>query len=151
MKRLLTILILSLVVMMAQAGIKTVTFAGLKYAVDTDRQVAQLIQQEVKIKGDLVIPDTIKYKDKASGKYIHCPVVSIAPYALAGQKGIKSLYIPASVTSIGDYAFANCKKLRHARFGSSLGLRANHENWFAGAKKLEIDSVLMPGESVSIY
>ena len=97
MKRLLTILILSLVVMMAQAGIKTVTFAGLKYAVDTDRQVAQLIQQEVKIKGDLVIPDAIKYKDKASGKYIHCPVVSIAPYALAGQKGIKSLYIPASM------------------------------------------------------
>ena len=150
MRKLLAIISFALVVLAAQAEIKTVTYKGLVYAVDTENQVAQLSRQPNVIKGDLVIPEFIRYKNKATGKYVLCTVISIAPYALAGQKGLKSVSIPASVEDIGDYAFANCKKLRLARFGSSLGARASRENWFAGTKKLEIESVLMPGESISL-
>ena len=148
LQRLLSILCFSLVVLAAQAEIKAVTYKGIRYAVDTENQVAEVMRQTNEIKGDLVIPETIRYK--SSGKYVTCTVVSIAPEAFAGFKGLKSVYIPATVQWIGDYAFAYCKKLRHARFGSSLGARASKENWFVGTKKLEIESVLMPGESISL-
>ena len=137
--------------MMVQAAVKHVQYKGLTYAVDTELQEAQLCRQSVTIKGDLPIPETIKYKDKASGKFIQCPVVSIAEYALEGQKKLKSLYIPASIQEIGDYAFANCRRLRHVYFGSSeMGAKAGNQNWLSGTKA-NVEFVLMPGESVLLH
>ena len=149
MKKLIISLLLLISTMMAQAAVKHVQYRGLSYAVDTELQVAQLTRQSVTIKGDLPIPEEIKYKDKTSGKYVSATVTSIAEGALAGQKKLKSLYIPASVQEIGDYAFANCRRLRHIYFNSSLGANAGSKNWLAGTKA-DIHFVLMPGESVSI-
>lgn len=150
MKKMVFFIMLLTCTIMVQAAVKHVQYKGLSYAVDTELQVAQLSHQTVIIKGDLPIPEVIKYKDKASGKYIECPVVSIAKYALEGQKKLKSLYIPASVQEIGDYAFANCRRLRHIHFASSIGANAGSQNWTSGTKA-NIHFVLMPGESVSIH
>ena len=149
MKKMILLVLLFVSTMVAQAAVKHVQYKGLSYSVDTELQVAQLSRQTVIIKGDLPIPELIKYKDKASGKFISVPVTSIAESALAGQKKLKSLYIPASVQEIGDYAFANCRRLRHIYFASSLGANANEMNWLSGTKA-DIHFVLMPGESVSI-
>jgi len=149
MKKWFLLILLSISMMMAQAAVKHVQYKGLSYTVDTESQVAQLSRQTVIIKGDLPITEMIKYKDKASGKYISVPVTSIADGALEGQKKLKSLYIPASVVEIGDYAFANCKRLRHIYFASSLGANASQMTWLSGTKA-NIHFVLMPGESISI-
>lgn len=53
-------------------------------------------------KGDLVIPDFIA----------GYPVVKIASYAFYQCESIRSLTIPASVTSIGMRAFGDCRKLK---------------------------------------
>lgn len=73
----------------------------------------------------------------------------IPQFLLFGNPAVKEISIPQSVTEIGEYAFANCKKLRHVRFQNSLGTRANQETWFIGTSA-NIESVLMPGETVSI-
>ena len=150
MKRYILSILLFVSTMMVQAAVKHVQYKGLSYAVDTELQVAQLSRQTVIIKGDLPIPEVIKYKDKTSGRYIECPVVSIAKYALEGQKKLKSLRIPASVQEIGNYAFANCRRLRHIYFESSIGANAGSKNWTSGTKA-NIHFVLMPGESVSLH
>ena len=150
MKKMIFSVLLLVCTMVAQAAVKHVQYKGLTYAVDTERQVAQLSRQTVTIKGDLPIPEVIKYKDKASGNYITVPVTSIAKRALEGQKKLKSLYIPASVKEIGDYAFANCRRLRRIRFDSSLGAYASPKNWIRGTKTT-IEFTLAPGESVGIH
>ena len=150
MKKLIISMLLLVSIAAAQAAVKTVQFKGLAYAVDTERKEAQLIRQSVTIKGDLPIPEAIKYKDKSSGKFIPVPVTSIAESALAGQKKLKSLYIPASVQEIGEYAFANCRHLRRVYFASAqMAAKANRTSWLSGTKA-DIESVLMPGESISI-
>ena len=150
MKRILTILALSFFVLMAHAEVKRVQYRGLWYAVDTEIQVAQFLRQPDKIKGNLAIPDSIKFKNKATGRYMKIPVISIEENALAGQKKIKALYIPATVQQIGDYAFANCRRLRHVYFASAeMGAKAGKMNWFAGTRT-NIYFDLMPGESVYI-
>lgn len=148
MKILIIFLHLFVCATMTQAAVKHVQYRGLSYAVDTELQVAQLTRQSVTIKGDLPIPEEIMYKDKALGKYVSATVTSIAEGALVGQKKLKSLYSPASVQEIGDYAFANCRRLRHIYFNSSLGANAGSKNWVSGTKA-DIHFVLMPGESVS--
>ncbi len=121
----------------------------------------------------LVIPNTVPYYPSVLKKeYYECPVIGIEAHffadntyikdvilpksitfigdsAFAGCKSLKSIEIPASVTEIGEYAFANCKKLRYVRFNSSLGAKAGNKTWFVGTKA-SVESVLMPGESVSI-
>ena len=150
MKKLIFFLLLLVSVAAVQATVKTVQFRGLAYAVDTERMEAQLIRQSVTIKGNLPIAEAVKYKDKASGKFIPVPVTSIAEGALAGQKKLKSLYIPASVQEIGDYAFANCRHLRRVYFASAqMAAKASSSTWLSGTKA-SIESVLMPGESISI-
>lgn len=149
MKKYLVFLLLIVSAVAVQAEVRTVKYKGLRYAADTEQLVAQLLRQDVTIKGDLPIPEIIKFRDKNSGKYIECTVVSIAESALEGQKKLKSLYIPASVQEIGDYAFAKCRRLRHIYFASSLGAVASKQNWLAGTKA-NIHFVLMPGESVNL-
>lgn len=150
MKKLILSLLLLISVVAVQAAVKTVQFRGLAYAVDTERKEAQLVRQSVTIKGDLPIPEAIKYKDKASGKFVPVPVTSIAESALAGQKKLKSLYIPASVQEIGEYAFANCRHLRRVFFASAqMAAQAGKTTWLSGTKA-SVESVLLPGESVNL-
>lgn len=86
---------------------------------------------------------------KLSGFTFGEKVEYITPYLLYYNQLITEITIPKSVTEIGDYAFANCEKLKLARFNTSLGARARRENWFAGSPT-DIEAVLMPGESVII-
>ncbi|MBQ8570786.1 MAG: leucine-rich repeat protein [Kiritimatiellae bacterium] len=44
------------------------------------------------------------------------PVTAIADYAFYGMTNLVSITIPASVTSIGKYAFANCSSLRTIKY-----------------------------------
>lgn len=150
MKKLIISILLLVSTVATQAAIRRVQYRGLTYAVDTELQVAKLTRQDVVIKGNLPIPEAITYKDKVSGQYVECPVVAIAKNALEGQKKLKSLYIPASVQEIGDYAFANCRRLRYIHFDSTLGANAGRTTWLKGTKA-DIQFVLKPGESVSIH
>lgn len=150
MKKMIISMLLLVSALAAQAAVKTVQFRGLAYSVDTERQEAKLLKQSVTIKGDLPIPEEIQYKDKASGNFISVPVTTIAKNALAGQKKLKSLYIPASVQKIGGYAFADCRRLRLVYFASAqMGAEAGNSTWLSGTKAV-IKFDLMPGESVSL-
>ena len=85
-----------------------------------------------------------------AGNFSAVPVTTIAKSALAGQKKLKSLYIPASVQKIGDYAFADCRRLRLVYFASAqIGAEAGNSTWLSGTKAV-IKFDLMPGESVSL-
>lgn len=74
----------------------------------------------------------------------------IPPFALAGLKKIKFVTVPQSVQEIGISAFANCPKLKKVRFENSLRVDNPRDYWFRGAP-VELEYVLMPGDSVSIY
>ena len=126
-------------------------------------------------KGKMIVPEKVEFYTNVldDSPAIECTVVGIGPEAFMGwdkmttvelpdqlqfidQKAfaecnsLKRIDIPASVDTIGAYAFANCKKLRRVRFANSLGANAHNETWFVGTKAT-VESVLMPGESVSIY
>lgn len=70
--------------------------------------------------------------------------------AMAELKKIKFITIPQSVQEIGGSAFANCPKLKKVRFENSLGTSKPHDYWFSGTPA-DVESVLMPGESIHIY
>ena len=52
--------------------------------------------------GRIVIPRQVYY----NGSYYR--VTSIAPYAFEDGKNVSYLYIPSSITSIGEFAFIDC-------------------------------------------
>jgi len=65
---------------------------------------------------------TIKIPDQIDG----LPVISIAENAFAGCTGLRSVTIPATVTTIGPSAFAGCSALSSATFlGDAPTLGAN--------------------------
>ena len=55
--------------------------------------------------GSVVIPETVTYDSKTYS------VTSIGRYAFRNCRSITSVTIPNSVTSIGDWAFENCRNL----------------------------------------
>ena len=65
--------------------------------------------------GDVIIPETIV----RSGKTYR--VTAIAPSAFDGDVDVTSVYIPESVTSIGDYAFRNCSGMKSINFPRYCG------------------------------
>ena len=68
--------------------------------------------------GNIIIPETIVRLGKTYR------VTSIASSAFDGDVDVTSVFIPESVTSIGDYAFRNCSGVRTINFPSkcSAGL-----------------------------
>ena len=64
---------------------------------------------------DIAIPGTVKTTDGSSYK-----VTGIGGSALANHNEIESVEIPASVTTIGNYAFYNCKNLSNVRFRGKI-------------------------------
>ena len=58
----------------------------------------------------LLIPETIE----------DCPVVAIADYAFCEQYAIKTVYIPDSVTYIGEGVFSDCRRMTSLRLPSNL-------------------------------
>ena len=74
------------------------------------------------------------------------PVTSIGDYAFWGCKKLKSVVIPDSVTSIGDYAFGVCEKLTSVTIAE--GVEEIGEYAFNGCEKLK--SVVIPDSVTSI-
>ena len=81
-----------------------VTIDGIKYDVVTKEKHAIVILGG-NYSGDIVIPSEITHNNVTHS------VTSIGDFAFYDCKGLTSITIPNSVTSIGDYAFYDCKGL----------------------------------------
>mgnify|MGYP004685775431 CR=1 FL=1 len=64
-------------------------------------------------KTNIVIPNTIKYKNKSY------KVVSVAPKAFYNKSKLKKVCINANITTLGKDCFAKCKKLNSITFKGS--------------------------------
>ena len=82
---------------------------GLKFY-RTDDNTYIVSSGDAKYLSNIVIPET----------YLNCPVVAIEASAFYGSSTLKSITIPDSITSIGEYAFAGCKSLESIILPESL-------------------------------
>ena len=64
-------------------------------------------------KTNIVIPNTVKYKNKSY------KVVSVAPKAFYNKSKLKKVCINANITTLGKDSFAKCKKLNSITFKGS--------------------------------
>ena len=84
-----------------------------------------------------------RYKGKAERVAIPSAVSKLDGWSCSGQ-GMKELYLPDSVTEIGEYAFHNCKQLETVRFPT--GLRFLRDSAFHECKSLK--AVTLPAGEV---
>ncbi len=88
----------------------------------------------INIKGDLVIPDCVNDGGKTY------TVVEIGDYSFRNNLYLKSVTLPAEITTIGESAFSGCSNLQSVTVPKSL--RTIGEEAFFGCKKLQ--SVTLP-------
>ena len=79
-------------------GVESDYSVGLKYSLNTDEKGYTVVGIGYCEDTDLVIP----------GTYRELPVTAIGSNAFESVRSFKSVSIPASVTTIGEYAFAHC-------------------------------------------
>ena len=79
-------------------GVESDYSVGLKYSLNTDEKGYTVVGIGYCEDTDLVIPAT----------YRELPVTAIGSKAFESVRSFKSVSIPASVTTIGEYAFASC-------------------------------------------
>ena len=75
---------------------------GICYNLISEGKTAEVTSGEEKYSGEVVIPSSITVEGK------EYPVASIGDDAFQGCKGLTSITIPNSVTSIGHCALADC-------------------------------------------
>lgn len=112
---------------------------GIKYLLYCNR-TAKVIQKSTRYKGDIIIPETVEFKE------ITYRVTSIGAETFTWCEKLKSIVIPNSITSIGDRAFYQCTGLTSITIPesvTSIGKRA-----FENCKKLT--SVIIPDGVKSI-
>ena len=84
----------------AQASFETID--GLRYLIDSDAKTATLTANTgEKYSGDIVVPEKVKASDG-----VEYPVTAFADNAFNNCKGLKSITIPSSVTSLGMSCFS---------------------------------------------
>ena len=84
----------------AQACFETID--GLRYLIDSDAKTATLTANTgEKYSGDIVVPEKVKASDG-----VEYPVTAFADNAFNNCKGLKSITIPSSVTSLGMSCFS---------------------------------------------
>ena len=81
------------------------TIGGLRYLIDSDVKTAALTANPngEKYTGDIVVPGKVKASDG-----VVYPVTAFAANTFEECKGLKSITIPSSVTSLGNYCFSEC-------------------------------------------
>ena len=84
----------------AQASFETI--GGLRYLIDSDVKTAMLTANPngEKYSGNIVVPEKVKASDG-----VEYPVTAFAANTFKECKGVKSISIPSSVTSLGEYCF----------------------------------------------
>ena len=104
--------LLSLIALFCLAGgsawAQTFTQGNLKYTVNGDKTVS-VIKKDNNISGDIVIPATVTY-----GGVTY--TVTEVPAKAFNETSITSVTIPATVTSLGEQAFASCSALGNIIF-----------------------------------
>ena len=86
----------------AQASFETID--GLRYLIDSDAKTAMLtVNNGEKYSGYIVVPEKVKASDG-----VEYPVTAFAANTFEKCKGLKSISIPSSVTSLGNYCFREC-------------------------------------------
>ena len=78
------------------------TINGINYSLSSDKQEAEVISNNPKYSGDIIIPGEVEY----GGTLYH--VTSISDYAFKDCISLTSITIPNSVTNIGEQVFYNC-------------------------------------------
>ena len=111
MKKQLLLLVMMLLPMMVMAD--AVEIDGIYYNLITKGNVAEVTSNPNRYNGEITIPSSITYQGK------NYNVTSIGDYAFSGS-GITSLYIPNSVTSIGNSAFNSCGSLSSINIPNSV-------------------------------
>ena len=93
----------------------TFEYEGLTYKVIVKgEELAVIASENGKYSGDIVIPSSVDYNGTTYS------VTSIGDYAFANCDGLTSIEIPNSVTSIGDWAFVGCYKLTGIEIPNSV-------------------------------
>ncbi len=88
-----------------EEGTAPVEIDGIYYNLMEKDGIAEVKKNPNKYIGDVVIPESVTYKD------VYYSVTSIGASAFEGCTGLTSIEIPNSVTSIGESAFKGCKGL----------------------------------------
>ena len=99
----------------AQASFETID--GLRYLIDSDAKTAMLTANPngEKYSGNIVVPEKVKASDG-----VEYPVTAFAANTFEECKGLKSIIIPSSVTSLGEWCFASCSSLTSITIPSSV-------------------------------
>lgn len=82
-----------------------VTINGIYYNLNLETQTAEVVIGQDGYSGEVMIPESIEYED------VTYSVTSIGEYAFKNCKHLIKVTIPKSVTSIGTQAFRSCKGL----------------------------------------
>ena len=87
----------------AQASFETID--GLRYLIDSDAKTAMLTANPngEKYSGNIVVPEKVMASDG-----VEYPVTAFGDNAFEECGGLKSITIPSSVTSLGNYCFNSC-------------------------------------------
>ena len=89
-----------MMLMMASSAMAEV-IDGLRYVLDSETKTATLLpKREGKYSGDIIIPEKVKGNDGV--EYV---VTSLGASCFKDCRGLTSITIPSSVTSLGGYCF----------------------------------------------
>ena len=122
------------------ASADAVEINGIYYNLVSKANQAEVTSHPKEYTGSVVIPETVTYEG------VDCRVTSIGDWAFYDCKGLTSVTIPNSVTSIGVYAFSHCSGLTSVTIPNSV--TAIGDNAFSYCSGLT--SITIPNSVTSI-
>ena len=111
--RLLKIVALFLFALSPQLAGAAFSVDGISYDINDDGTTVS-VSGNTSYSGEAIIPQSIVYQGNTY------TVTSIGEFAFKDCRGLTSVTIPESVTSIGDYAFEGCRGLTSVTIGESV-------------------------------